>query len=263
MSQHFDDDPIEVYLDRLLVALPGSPRHVRQTLAELEAHLRDSAERARHDGLGGQAAAVAAVERMGPIQGVVEGRGHRLGLTPARRRRVVLGGLFVGAIGGIAIAVAGVLAGIVRMIAGDRAIGVPFPTGSYSAADCRRWMSAYPHARDCVSAMTIDHANDFLRNAAVAGVCGLIALAAFARLRRRWSSRAVATALPTWSEDVLGCLLSSAATVVLLGQGVDSLMVTHGQGAGQSLCVAVAAAAAAVVFGVRARSALARPLRTS
>jgi hypothetical protein len=24
MSQYFDDDPIEVYLDRLLVALPGS-----------------------------------------------------------------------------------------------------------------------------------------------------------------------------------------------------------------------------------------------
>ncbi|MEY2521814.1 MAG: hypothetical protein QOJ66_379 [Ilumatobacteraceae bacterium] len=263
MSQYFDDDPIEVYLDRLLVALPGSPRHVRQTLAEVEAHLRDSAERARHDGLDDHAAAVAAVKRMGPIEGVVEGRGHRLGLTPARRRRVVLGGLFVGAIGGIAIAVAGVLAGIVRMIAGDRAIGVPFPTGSYSAADCSRWMIAYPHAPDCVSAMTIDHANDFVRNAAVAGGCGLIALATFARLRRRWTSRAVATALPTWSEDVLGCVLSSVATVVLLGQGVDSLMVTRGQGAGQSLCLAVGAAAATFVFGVRAKSTLAKPLRTS
>ena len=263
MSQYSDDDPIEVYLDRLLVALPGSPRHVRQTLAEVEAHLRDSAERARHDGLDDHAAAVAAVGRMGPIQGVVEGRGHRLGLTPARRRRVVLGGLFVGAIGGIAIAVAGVLAGIVRMIAGDRAIGVPFPTGSYSAADCSRWMTAYPHASDCVSAMTIDHANDFLRNAAVAGVCGLIALATFARLRRRWSSRAVAAALPMWSEVVLGCVLSSVATVVLLGQGVDSLMVTHGQGAGQWLCLSFGAAAAAIVFGVRAKSTLAKPLRTS
>jgi hypothetical protein len=263
MCQYFDDDPIEVYLDQLLVALPGSPRHVRQTLAEVEAHLRDSAERARHDGLDDHAAAVAAVERMGPIQVVVEGRGHRLGLTPARRRRVVLGGLFVGAIGGIAIAVAGVLAGIVRMIAGDRAIGVPFPSGSYSAADCSRWMTAYPHAPDCVSAMTIDHANDFLRNAAVAGVCGLIALATFARLRRRWSSRAVATALPSWSEDIVGCVLSSVATVVLLGQGVDALIVTHGQGAGQSLCLAVGAAAAAVVFGVRANSTLAKPLRTS
>ena len=263
MSQSYDDDPIEAYLDRLLVALPGSPRHVRQTLAEVEAHLRDSAERARHDGLDEHAAAASAVDRMGPIQGVVEGRGLRFGLTPARRRRVVLGGLFVGAVAGLAIALAGVLAGIVRMIAGDGAIGVPFPTGSYSAADCNRWLTAYPHAPDCVTAMTIDHANDFLRNAAVAGVFGLIAVALLVRLRRRWSSRAIATALPTWSEDIVGCALASIATVVLLGQGVDSLMVTHGQGAGQSFCLAVAAVAAAVVFGIRANSKLAKPLRTS
>ena len=111
--------------------------------------------------------------------------------------------------------------------------------------------------------MIIDHANDFLRNAAVAGVCGLIALVTFVRLRRRWSSRAVATALPTWSEDILGCVLSSVATIVLVGQGVDSLMVTHGQGAGQSLCLAAGAAAAAIVFGVRANSTLAKPLRTN
>ena len=37
------DDPIEVYLDRLLVALSGSPREVRRTLAEAEFHLYESA----------------------------------------------------------------------------------------------------------------------------------------------------------------------------------------------------------------------------
>ena len=35
-------DPIEDYLDRLLVSLSGSPRQVRHTLAEVEAHLRDA-----------------------------------------------------------------------------------------------------------------------------------------------------------------------------------------------------------------------------
>lgn len=40
------DDPIEAYLDQLLVALPGSPRDVRHTLAEVEAHLRESAAQA-------------------------------------------------------------------------------------------------------------------------------------------------------------------------------------------------------------------------
>lgn len=36
------DDPIEVYLDQLLVELRGSPRMVRRVLAESEAHLRDA-----------------------------------------------------------------------------------------------------------------------------------------------------------------------------------------------------------------------------
>jgi hypothetical protein len=31
------DDPIEMYLDELLVSLPGSPREVRHLLAEVEA----------------------------------------------------------------------------------------------------------------------------------------------------------------------------------------------------------------------------------
>src|SRR5674536_281273 len=36
------DDPIERYLDQLLVTLPGSPRQVRHTLAEVETHLLDA-----------------------------------------------------------------------------------------------------------------------------------------------------------------------------------------------------------------------------
>ena len=35
-------DLIEDYLDRLLVSLSGSPRQVRHSLAEVEAHLRDA-----------------------------------------------------------------------------------------------------------------------------------------------------------------------------------------------------------------------------
>ena len=35
-------DLIEEYLDRLLVSLPGSPRQIRHTLSEVEAHLREA-----------------------------------------------------------------------------------------------------------------------------------------------------------------------------------------------------------------------------
>jgi hypothetical protein len=34
-------EPVEDYLDQLLLTLGGSPRQVRHTLAEVEEHLRD------------------------------------------------------------------------------------------------------------------------------------------------------------------------------------------------------------------------------
>ena len=45
MTRHAADAPadaVEDYLDRLLVTLSGSPRQVRYTLAEVEAHLHDA-----------------------------------------------------------------------------------------------------------------------------------------------------------------------------------------------------------------------------
>ena len=49
-------DLIEDYLDRLLVSLSGSPRQVRHTLAEVEAHLRDAEAEGIAAGLTGDAA---------------------------------------------------------------------------------------------------------------------------------------------------------------------------------------------------------------
>jgi MYXO-CTERM domain-containing protein len=256
----YSDDPVEVYLDALLVQLPGSPRQVRHTLAEVESHLRDLVARAEADGLDEHAAAVLAVERMGPVYGVVDTRGLRTWFTPARRRRAVLGTLLVGAAGGIAVGVAGLMAAGVRTIAGDKAIGIPFPTGAYTASDCARWLAAYPKASDCVAAMTIDHANDFLLSTTVAGFMGLVALATLALLRRRWSDGAVAAAFPASSEDIAGSLLALVAAVLLVGEGVDSALVVHGQGAGQWFCLAAAAAGAAAVLAVRANRKLNRPL---
>ena len=40
MNEQSTDDPIETYLDRLLLSLSGTPRQVRHTLAEVEGHLR-------------------------------------------------------------------------------------------------------------------------------------------------------------------------------------------------------------------------------
>jgi len=195
------DDPIEEYLDQLLLILPGSARQVRHTLSEVEAHLRDGAAAAEAEGLDEHAAAVRAVQRMGPAAGVLDDRRTRFWLTSTRRRRGVLGVLFVGAVGGLAVGAAGIIAAVVRIVGGDAAIGIPFPSGAYTQSDFTRWLAAYPSAGDCVAAMTIDHANDFLLSATVVGLGGVVCLLLLRLLRRRWGSQAVAAVAPAYVED--------------------------------------------------------------
>jgi hypothetical protein len=246
------DDPIENYLDRLLVALPGSPRAVRHALAETEAHLLDAAAAARDGGMSESAARRHAVEQFGPISAVA-GHPGRLRLTPALRRRAVLGLLFIASIAGLAIGLAGVIARIIQLGWGNTAIATPFPTGSYTAADCARWLAGYPSAHDCVTAMTADHAADFLRNSAACAVLGVVAALAYTVLRRRWAGPSVNRALPRATESVVGVVAAIGVAVLLAGQGVDAVLVTHGHGAGASFALAAAACVAALFFLLLAR----------
>ena len=190
-------DPVEGLLDDLLLALSGSPRHVRHTLAEVQAHLDDAVAAGTAAGLSDTEARAAAVRDLGPVEGVASRSAGRSSNSPLRRR-IVLGMLLVAGVGGVAIGLGGLGAAFVRGVGGNRLVGAPFPTGSYTATDCARWLSNYPRAQNCLSAMTQDHADDFLRNTAAAGVLGLLSLVAYAVLRRRWWNSSVAGALPGW-----------------------------------------------------------------
>jgi hypothetical protein len=246
------DDPIESYLDRLLVTLPGSPRVVRHALAEAEAHLLDAAAAAEADGMSEAAARRHAVELFGPVS-VMAGHPARLQVTPALRRRLILGVLLIGSVGGLAVGLAGALARIIQAGWGNSAIATPFPSGSYSAGDCARWLAHYPSTHDCVTAMTADHAADFLRNAAGCGVIGVLAAVAYVVLRRRWAGPSVSRALPRATESVVGVVAALGVAVVLGGQGVDAIMVTRGNGAGAPFALATAACVAALFFMRQAR----------
>jgi hypothetical protein len=228
--------------------LPGSPRQTRHLLAEVEGHLDDLVEAGRRAGLDEHTARVRAVERMGPVGGVVPRRRLLPALTPARRR-ILLALFLVGGVGGVAVGIAGAIAAAVRAVWGDRTIAVVFPEGSYTSADCARWTRLYPN-RSCLQAMTADHANDFL----------LATLACWSVLRRRWWSRAVAIALPPGSEQVVGALLAGLATVAFAGQGLDEVLVTYGRGAGQPFSLAAAACGASIVLALRAGAVRRRPL---
>jgi hypothetical protein len=259
MSRPVADSPadaVEEYLDRLLVTLSGSPRQVRHTLAEVEAHLRDAVAEGVAAGLGEPQAQARAVARMGPVHGVT-GRGSALARPSlALIRRLALTAVLVGGAGFAAIGGAGVIGWVLERAKGTAFMTAPWPAGTYTRADCARWLAGDRGARSCVAAMLADHNWDFLMEATAAGLLGLIALAVYAGLRRRWRDRATLTALPAGTAEALGAALAGLAAIVCLGMAFDAEMVQHGIGAGQPLSLGMAAAAAAVVFALALRRAL-------
>ena len=249
-------DPIEDYLDRLLVSLSGSPRQVRHTLAEVEAHLRDAVAEGIAAGLPEETAQAQALERIGPVHAVT---GRAAGLTrpsAALLRRLTLTAALVGGAGFVAIGGAGLVGRLLQALKGNLFMTTPFPPGTYTQADCARWLAGDPGTRSCVTAMLADHAFDYLLQATACGLLGLAGLAAYVFLRRRWRDRATMTALPAGTAESLGAILASIAAVFFFGQVADIETVQRGVGAGQPLSLAIAAAGAAVAFTLALRHCL-------
>jgi hypothetical protein len=245
------DDAVEEYLDRLLVTLSGSPRQVRHTLAEIEAHLHDAVTEGIAAGLPETEARAQAVARIGPVHEVT---GRTVAFTrpvPALARRLALIGAIVSGVGLVAIAVAGLIGWVLAAAKGGRFIAAPWPPGSYTQADCARWMSGDPAAHNCVAAMVYDHVGDFILQAGACGVLGVLVLTGYLVLRRRWQDRATLAALPAGSAEALGGALAGLAAIFFVGSAIDLEMVQHGIGAGQPFSLAAAALLAAVFFALR------------
>jgi hypothetical protein len=243
-------DLIEDYLDRLLVSLSGSPRQVRHTLAEVEAHLRDAVAEGIAAGLPEETAQAQALERIGPVHAVT-GRPAGLARPPAALlRRLTLTAALVGGAGFAAIGGAGLLGRLLQGLRGNLFMTTPFPPGTYTRADCARWLAGDPGTRSCVTAMLADHAFDFVLQATACGLLGLAGLAAYLYLRRRWSDRATATALPAGTAEGLGAILAGLAAAACFAQVVDLETVQRGVGAGEPLSLGIAASVAAVAFAL-------------
>jgi len=254
-------DLIEDYLDRLLVSLSGTPRQVRHTLAEVEAHLRDAVAEGIAAGLPEETAQVQALERIGPVHAVT-GRPAALARpSAALLRRLTLTAALVGGAGFAAIGGAGLLGRLLQALKGNLFMTTPFPPGTYTQADCSRWLAGDPGTRSCVTAMLADHAFDYLLQAAACGLLGLAGLAGYLFLRRRWSDRATTTALPAGTAEGLGAVLAGAAAVACLGQALDLETVQRGVGVGEPLSLGIAATTAAVAFALALRRCL-RAART-
>ena len=137
---------------------------------------------------------------------------------------------------------------LLQVLKGNLFMTTPFPPGTYTRADCARWLAGDPGARSCVTAMLADHAFDYLLQATACGLIGLAGLAAYLFLRRRWSDRATVTALPAGTAEALGAILAGIAAVACFGLVADLETVQRGVGVGEPLSLGIAAAVAAAAF---------------
>ena len=195
---------------------------------------------------------------MGPVTGVT---GQQAGLARpslALARRLTLTAALIGGAGLVAVGVAGLVARALLVAKGDAYLTAPWPQASYTRADCARWLAGDPGTHSCVAAMLADHAGDFLLQAAAAALLGLLALAGYFALRRRWRDRATLTALPSGTAEALGTALAAVAAVACFAVAFDTEMTQRGIGAGEPWSLGVAAAAAAAVFAVALRRTLRR-----
>src|SRR5215471_11767753 len=197
---------------------------------------------------------------MGPVHEVT-GRGPALARPSlALARRLALTAALVGGVGFLAIGAAGLVARVLLAAKGNAFLTAPWPPGSYTRADCAHWLAGDPGTHSCVTAMLADHAGDFLLQATAAGLLGLLTLAGYFALRRRWRDRATLTALPAGTAEALGTALAAVAAVACFGTALDTEMTQRGVGAGEPWSLGVAAAAAAAVFAVALRRTLRRAL---
>lgn len=246
-----EPSPVDAYLDHLLTVAPGPPSEVRALLAEAEAHLRDATAERVARGLTLAEAECRAVARFGPVSlvAIAEGRRQRLP-WPVIGRRFIASGLQLGAVGGIAVGASGMLTGILQALGGSTFIVDISPGTRLAPSDCARWLSQNPGAHSCYQAALSDWAGEVVGFRLVAGVAGLIALAAYLLLRRRWSRGQRFGTLPGSVFDTVAVTLFGLGGAWTLGLGVDWLVQGH-NGGGEWLGAAPVALALAGYYGFR------------
>src|SRR5258708_28300470 len=135
------NEPLEAYLDGLLLTLPGSPREVRHTLTEVEAHLHDAVAEGVAAGQTQYEAETAAVARVGPMHAIT-GRTTRFSRPAAALlRRTALAGSLVGGVALVSYGISAAISWALAAARGGTFVIAPFPKGSYTQADCARGLA--------------------------------------------------------------------------------------------------------------------------
>ena len=245
---HPDDSPIGFYLDDLFEATRAlPPRDARYLLAETEAHLRDSADAAMADGAQSYEAELEALAAFGTVDDLVPRESRRIRM-PLRRLagQVLHSAMLLGAIGAMTVGASGVAAGLIYLIGGANSI-VTVPAAALTPQDCARWLSQQA-AANCHQAALSDWAFETVYGRLAVGLAGVLLLIAYRSCKRRRPGNAGLTPMVT---DTAAALAFAVAGLWTAGLGVDAMIVSGGQGAGQWLSAAPVALAATAVYCTR------------
>jgi hypothetical protein len=249
-------DAIESYLDDLADRLRLQGRHLRHVLAEVDDHLAAARAASLAAGLDEDAAARRAVEQFGPAD-LVARRLSRSGnaLTSQLIRQGARSLMFVAAIGLLAIGLSGLLAW-----GAGAAFGKPFVSGdatgvTYTAARCAEYHEYAPDEPTCAKAAVAHHFDEVVSYREDAGILGLIMLAVWLGLGRRWRRRARAATsynvLPAGFAATVGAALFGAAAAITLPGGLMELVVGGSDnGAGALLSAGVVSTLAFAGFAL-------------
>ena len=239
-------DPVEEYLDLLYTRLRTSPRRARRVLAEAEDHLREAVADGLSAGMTEREAQDAAISSFGSVRAVVRAHDARLRRFPAL---AVLGDLAMSAwtlagVGLLAIGVSGLVAEVMNAAFGPRFVGA-IPGGArITAAACRSWLADNPGAHNCAQAAILETSGDAVRLRLLAGLAGLVLLAAYRPARRRWSD----AVLPDGFVATVAVSLFGLAGLGLAWLAANQGVVGVSSGPGFYLSGAVASLGVAAVY---------------
>ena len=240
------NEPIEDYLDELLLRLRLPARDTRRLLNEAEAHLRDAADAAQRHGMSRNDAERQAVREFGSAHDVAHAA-----WTARRQSPLVVAGQLAwsaGIVGGAvlaAVGLSGALAGLANATLGPRFVGA-LPH-IYPPATCRYYLAAHHSATTCAQAAMLENSHDAVALRLLAGAVGVLLMVAALLIRRHLPGNRVTTTLRDGIVSGLAAVGFTVGAAALVAVAVD-LAVQHGSGGvGFYLSGAVASAAAAAV----------------
>jgi hypothetical protein len=204
------------------------------------------------------AAQTAAVQRFGPVGELVAAEQRRQVPAPAAvAGQVVATAWLLGAIAAVAVGVSGLIAEVVRLVAGIPVLVDVAAGQGLAAVDCTRWLAADPTAATCRDAALSDWAAEVVGYRVALGLLGVIALLAYPAMRRIRFGRVDMSGhgglgrLPAVVSDSIaftGFALAAGGTLIL---GVNAVVTASGHGSGQWFNATPVALGVAAVFGWR------------